>query len=439
MSDLPRGWELPNIADAGETRLGKQRAPKWHTGPNMRPYLRVANVFEDRIDVSDVKSMHFEPHEVVTFELRPGDVLLNEGQSPEFLGRPAIYRGELPGVCFTNSLVRFRPYPGVLSEWALTVFRHHMHSGRFRTESQITTNIAHLSLGRLNTVEFPLPPTAEQRRIVAAIEEQFSRLDAADASLGNVPQRLNRFRQSLLRDAFDIGWDRVPITAVTSAERVIRYGILKPGKDVARGVPVVKVRDYPQGEIRVDSLSRTTPEISARFEAATLRPGDVLISIRGTYGRVAPVPDVLDRANITQDSARIAPLPSIHRGFLVHFLRSPECQSFLRRVARGVAVKGVNIRDLRQLPVPVPDLATQARVAEKLDDQLSLHGHLSGELAKARRATRVLRLSILAAGFSGQLVSQDPNDEPSVVLLERIRAEQATTTLSKRKQKATSL
>ena len=170
MRDLPRGWELRTIADVGETRLGKQRSPKWHTGPNMRPYLRVANVFEDRIDVADVKSMHFAPHEVTTFELHSGDVLLNEGQSPEFLGRPAIYRGELPGVCFTNSLIRFRPHPGVLSEWALTVFRHHMHSGRFRQESRITTNIAHLSLGRLNTVEFPLPPTTAQVRIVSAID-----------------------------------------------------------------------------------------------------------------------------------------------------------------------------------------------------------------------------------------------------------------------------
>ena len=63
----------------------------------MKPYLRVANVFEDRIDTSSIKEMHFEEAEFEKYKLRDGDVLwLNEGQSPELLGRPAIYRGEPP-------------------------------------------------------------------------------------------------------------------------------------------------------------------------------------------------------------------------------------------------------------------------------------------------------------------------------------------------------
>ena len=79
----------------------------------MKPYLRVANVFEDRIDTSSIKEMHFEEAEFEKYKLRDGDVLLNEGQSPELLGRPAIYRGEPPDVAFTNSLIRFVPGPGV--------------------------------------------------------------------------------------------------------------------------------------------------------------------------------------------------------------------------------------------------------------------------------------------------------------------------------------
>ena len=91
---LPEDWRLKTVAEAGETGLGRQRSPKYHSGPNMKPYLRVANVFEDRINTSSIMEMHFEGAEFDKYRLRYGDVLLNEGQSPELLGRPAIYVGE---------------------------------------------------------------------------------------------------------------------------------------------------------------------------------------------------------------------------------------------------------------------------------------------------------------------------------------------------------
>jgi type I restriction enzyme S subunit len=119
----PDGWKRVTVGEAGEVSLGRQRAPKYHKGPNMRPYLRVANVFEDRIDTTDVMSMHFDDDEFSFYALQPGDILLNEGQSPDLLGRPAMYRGDPPGLAFTKSLLRFRAGPSVLPAWALLVFR----------------------------------------------------------------------------------------------------------------------------------------------------------------------------------------------------------------------------------------------------------------------------------------------------------------------------
>lgn len=173
-STAPPGWELIPIGQAGSVALGRQRHPDWHRGPEMRPYLRVANVFEDRIDTDDVMQMDFS-HVFDKYKLERGDILLNEGQSPEWLGRPAMYRGDPPEVAFTNSLLRFRAHDDVLPEWALLVFRRHMHAGRFARESRITTNIAHLSSTRFKTVEFPKPPLDEQQRIV---DEARIRLDA---------------------------------------------------------------------------------------------------------------------------------------------------------------------------------------------------------------------------------------------------------------------
>lgn len=81
LPSLPDGWAWASMRQVGEVQLGRQRAPQHHTGDNMRPYLRVANVFEARIDTSDVKEMNFTPVEFERYRLRFGDILLNEGQT----------------------------------------------------------------------------------------------------------------------------------------------------------------------------------------------------------------------------------------------------------------------------------------------------------------------------------------------------------------------
>jgi type I restriction enzyme S subunit len=198
LPELAGGWAWASVEEVGRLQLGRQRAPKYHAGANMRPYLRVQNVFEDRIDLSDVMEMEFSEADFERFELHSGDVLLNEGQSPEFLGRPAIYRNQLPGACFTNTLIRFQAYRCVLPEFALIFFRHCMHSGRFAKESNITTNIAHLSLGRLAAVEFPVPPLAEQQRIVFEFDRQMSIVREVEAEVGVNIRRAQALRQATL-------------------------------------------------------------------------------------------------------------------------------------------------------------------------------------------------------------------------------------------------
>ena len=202
LSELPIGWAWASVEELGRLQLGRQRAPKYHSGPNMRPYLRVQNVFEDRIDLSDVMEMDFSKADFERFVLHTGDILLNEGQSPELLGRPAMYRGEMPGVCFTNTLIRFQAYRCVLPEFALIVFRHYMHAGRFVDESNITTNIAHLSLGRLSTVEFPVPPLSEQHRIVAEVDRLLSIARETEAEVESNLKRAQSLRQAILSKAF---------------------------------------------------------------------------------------------------------------------------------------------------------------------------------------------------------------------------------------------
>lgn len=122
------------MAEAGEIDGGRQRSPHLTDG-KMRPYLRVANVMDGYIDVSDVKQMKFTDSEFKKFKLHAGDILLNEGQSLELCGRPALYRGVPPDCCFQNTIIRFRPRDGTHGHFALQLFKFLLASGRFASIS----------------------------------------------------------------------------------------------------------------------------------------------------------------------------------------------------------------------------------------------------------------------------------------------------------------
>ena len=111
MSDkLPPGWAQATMSDVAEVHLGRQRSPQHHSGDQMRPYLRSANVTWSGIDLGDVKEMNFDDADFERYRLRNGDLLLNEasGSSNE-VGKPAVWRGEIDGCCFQNTLLRIQP------------------------------------------------------------------------------------------------------------------------------------------------------------------------------------------------------------------------------------------------------------------------------------------------------------------------------------------
>lgn len=203
LQNVSPDWATTRVDAVGEVQLGRQRAPKFHAGTHMRPYLRVANVFEARFDLSDVMSMNFTPSEFEQYALRSGDIFLNEGQSKELVGRPALYRNELPGGCFTNTLVRFRARKCVIPEFALIVFRYYLHAGFFSKIARITTNIAHLGGGRFSSMSFPLPSLEEQKEIIDTFNTFWSEIDAASAWIEGSLKTSRATRQSVLKFAFE--------------------------------------------------------------------------------------------------------------------------------------------------------------------------------------------------------------------------------------------
>lgn len=217
-------------------------------------------------------------------------------------------------------------------------------------------------------------------------------------------------------------WGQATLEQLTLAERPICYGILMPKQHVPDGVPYVKVRDMKGDKINVATLQRTSSKIAKEYARATLKEGDLVLAIRGTYGQVAAVPPELDGGNITQDTARLAIASPINVAYVMWAIRSGLVQSYFKKVARGIAVQGVNIADVRQTPLPLPPLDEQAEIVRQVERRLGATNQLEATLHQQLERSRVTRQSLLQEAFSGKLVPQNADDESASVLLEHIRA-----------------
>lgn len=220
------------------------------------------------------------------------------------------------------------------------------------------------------------------------------------------------------------GWCWAALEEVCPFDAPIVYGIIQPGPNYPGGVPYIRPVDITS-ERTVDpsSIQCTSPEIAAKYRRAALRSGDLVLSIVGTIGKVLITPPALDGANITQSSVRIRPPDSLPGKLLSLMLESPQLVGQFERYRFGNAVQRLNVEHARRLALPLPPRAEVAPLASILSQRLARLGDVC--LAPLTNTLQTLDSAILAKAFRGELVPQDPNDEPASVLLERIAAERA--------------
>ncbi len=190
-------WRLSTIEREGAVQLGQQKHPKYDNGANVRPYLRVNNVRDGWIDQSDVLRRHFPQSELSKFELCPGDILLNEGQTLEYLDRSAIYHGEIPGCCFQKTLIRFRCGESLLPEYSHAFFRFLLYSGFFASHAAQTA-IAHVTAVRFKKMQMPVPPMSEQKCIVEELKQLETLKEACRANLQSIKEMASVLMEALI-------------------------------------------------------------------------------------------------------------------------------------------------------------------------------------------------------------------------------------------------
>ncbi len=281
-----------------------------------------------------------------------------------------------------------------------------------------------LSVDNLKHLRKAFPPLDTQRRIAQFLDEKTTRIDGLIQRKRELLDRLAEKRQALITHAATKGlepdapmkptgidwlgnipmhWDIQRLDRLTEPRRPIRYGIVLPGPHVENGVPIIKGGDVRLDRLKLDSLSRTTHEIDAAHSRSRLRAGDIVYSIRGSFGDVELLPPELDGINLTQDAARIAPNKEVDREWLLLTLKSDAVLMQLAAGAIGATIKGINIRDLRRAVLPVPPRAEQVELRSWLNSKIRDIDRLGDSTLKSSTLLKEYRAALVTAATNGQL------------------------------------
>lgn len=283
-------------------------------------------------------------------------------------------------------------------------------------------------------IPIPLPPLAEQERIVAKIEELFAGIDAGVENLKSVKNQIALYRQSVLKSAFD--FDASTFSALKNLIDKVRYGTSKKcsTEENVNSMPVYRIPniDFKKGVLDKTDLKFASFDDSEK-SSLMLKSGDILI-IRSNgslnlVGRAALVYNTdtnglyagyLMRLRI-KDTEKLLPK------FLLHFLNSGKARAYIEEKAKSTSgVNNINSEEISDLQIPVPTLAEQERIVAEIESRFERAGALETAVDRALNDAEKLKQAVLKKAFSGELVPQNPDDEPASVLLDRIRAARAS-------------
>lgn len=250
-------WPSVQLGDVADCVLGKMLDRSKHTTGTSRPYLRNINVRWHSFDLGDLSEMFFEDKELVRYGAKPGDVLVCEGGEP---GRAAVWTDTRP-MLIQKAIHRVRPSEELLGSWVVLNLRYDTWNGRL--ESLFTgATIKHFTGKALSSYEIPLPPVAEQKRIIAKVDQLTSlceQLEAKQTEKQALGSRLTKASLEALTTAetpeeFALAWKRVSENFDTLIDRSEKV------EDLRRAILEVAIRG------RLISRSTSSEPVDALLE-----------------------------------------------------------------------------------------------------------------------------------------------------------------------------
>ena len=368
----------------------------------------------------------------------PGDILLAK-ITPSFEnGKQSIIQGlPTPFGIATTEVIPIREVEDVSDKFYLFYYLLLPDVRALLTERmQGTTGRLRLGPKTLAELEIPLPPLAEQHRIVAKLEVLFAQLDAAVDSLKKAQVQLHQYRRSILKAAFEgeltkgwrerysDGWESMNLNEFITLESGSRP---KGGvRGILEGIPSLGGEHLnADGGFNFEKIKYIPAEFFESLNKGRIYPDDVIVVKDGaTTGKISFVDNDFphNRAAVNEHLfiVRVDPKVAFPK-YVFYYLFSNKGQEQILSDFRGATVGGISRNFPLKVTVPIPSLTEQEQIVSELERHLSVADEIETTIATELRRAERLRQSILKHAFSGKLVPQDLNDEPASVLLEKIQ------------------
>jgi len=464
---LPAGWTWTNL---GEIRLDNSQTIVPNNAPNQV----------------------FELYSVPAFERGRPDIVAGKeiGSNKQTIEKDTVILCKInPRINRVWIVGDFSPHPKIASTEWIPFFKveieprylcYYMQNSAFRDflalrASGVGGSLMRIKSTTFSTYPFPLAPLYEQHRIVAKVEELFTKLDAGVKSLTTVKAQLKRYHQSVLKSAFEgkltEGWRRTHRDVLEPASKLLKrireerrkgtageykepppldtsnlpelpegwtYGKLEDWIYIAGriGWRGLKAEEYTrEGPLllsvynlshgKVVDLSHSYHISEERYDESPeiqLMNDDILLVKDGAgIGRVGIVQGLNAKATVNSSLLVVRSGEVLKPRFLFYLLQGPKMQEIVKKRITGSATPHLFQRDIKKFELLIPPPAEQQAIVKEIESRLSVMDQTERVVSLSIEQEKRLRQSILRRAFEGNLTLQDPSDEPAAVLLERIK------------------
>ena len=422
--EIPEGWMWVRVGDIFAHNTGKAMngsAKKIDKAGSIRKFITTSNVYWNSFDLSTVKEMFFSDDELERCTVSKGDLLMCEGGA--YYGRTAIWTYDYD-ICFQNHVHRLRPY-GIQE---LLFFYHLFYF--YKTNNMMKakgTAMPGLSSQSLHQMSVPLPPLAEQKRIVSKIEELLPLIDRYEQAWTKLEDFNRRFhedmKKSILQQAIqgklveqrpEEGTAQELYAQIQAEkQRLIKEGKLKKEKPLPEITEDEKPFEIPEGwmwvrlgtltemitsgsrdwakyysetgdiflrmgnlsknsfDLRLDKIQRVTIPGNTEGKRTSLQAGDLLFSITGDVGMLGLIPPNFGVAYINQHTAMLRFMEKERNRYIPYLLLTDYAQKFYNGNQHGIK-NSFRLDSIAWLPVPLPPLIEQKRIVDRLEELLPL-------------------------------------------------------------------
>lgn len=490
-NNLPQGWAECSLGDVCSKPQYGWTSKAGNSG--QIKYLRTTDISNGNLNWEKVPYCIELPNEIEKYQVKRNDILVSRAGSVGFNFR---IKEDVPfNAVFASYLIRFKAYDDITARF----IDYFLESENYwRQISDFTAGIAipNVNATKLEELLIPLPPLAEQHRIVAKLDAVMQKVESNKQHLEKIPKLLKRFRQSVLAVAvsgkltedwrgkngkiqsaegllniiqeFRNDWAKKEIKKGNSeAKRIISklskhtfnnltdqipetwcYSSLlkachlvidchnKTAPYVDEGIYLVRTTNIKEGKLIFDDIRYVTQKTYEYWSRRCLpAEGDIVFTREAPMGEATIIPKGIKICLGQRTMLLRMPKDLLFNQYVLYCLISPKMIEQINDKAIGSGVKHLRVGDVESLVFPLPPLEEQKEIVRRVEQLFAFADKIEARYTKAKAMLDKLPQSILAKAFRGKLVPQNPNDEPASVLLARVKAEKEKSAKEKKKKK----